>query len=253
MLYTDVPSSRLQCSICSAQPMQIQQHSEVTQDFPSGKGTLTSTLVVVLQHQSLNHVCLFGTPRTVACQAPLSLGFSRQENWRGLPCPPSADLPDAGMEAVFLTSPALAYRFFTTSTTWEALHIVTYIFRFFSMISYYKMLNIAPVLYSKSQLFICFTYSSLYLLIPHSQFIPPQLPLWLTIHLFCVCEPICFGKRFICIIFQISRINDIIYFFSQTYDRPQNYFLNKVLALSYYYYYLATLQGLCDFSSLTGD
>ena len=37
----------------------------------------------------------------VACQAPLSMGFSRQEYWGGLPCPPSGDLPDPGIEQGF--------------------------------------------------------------------------------------------------------------------------------------------------------
>ena len=43
---------------------------------------------------------------TVAHQAPLSMGFCRQEYWSGLPCPPG-DLPDPGIEPVFLTSLAL--------------------------------------------------------------------------------------------------------------------------------------------------
>ena len=59
------------------------------------------------------------TPWTVACQAPLSVGFSRQEYWSELPCPPPGDLPDPGMELASLLSPALAGRFFTTSATWE--------------------------------------------------------------------------------------------------------------------------------------
>ena len=42
-------------------------------------------------------------------------GFARQEYWSGLPCPPSGDLSDPGIEAASLTSPALADRFFTTS------------------------------------------------------------------------------------------------------------------------------------------
>ena len=67
-----------------------------------------------------SHVQLFVTPWTVVCHAPLSIGFSRQEYWNGLPCPPPGDLPDAGIEPVPLTSPALAGRFFTTSATWEA-------------------------------------------------------------------------------------------------------------------------------------
>ena len=44
---------------------------------------------------------------TVAHQAPLSMGFSRQEYWSGWPCPPLGDLPDPGTEPTSLTSPAL--------------------------------------------------------------------------------------------------------------------------------------------------
>ena len=57
---------------------------------------------------------------TVACQAPLSMGYFRQEYWSGLPLP-SPDLSHPGVEPGSLTSPALAVGFFTTSTTWEAL------------------------------------------------------------------------------------------------------------------------------------
>ena len=46
----------------------------------------------------LGCVRLFVTPWTVACQSPLSMGFSRQEYWNGLPCPPPEDLPNTGME-----------------------------------------------------------------------------------------------------------------------------------------------------------
>ena len=65
-------------------------------------------------------VQLFATPWTVAHQAPLSMGFSRQEYWNGLPCLPPGDLPDPGIEPECLMSPALAGKFFTTSTRWEA-------------------------------------------------------------------------------------------------------------------------------------
>ena len=56
---------------------------------------------------------------TVTCQAPLSMGFSRQEYWSGLPCPPPGDLPKPVIESVTLMSPALASRFFNSSTNWE--------------------------------------------------------------------------------------------------------------------------------------
>ena len=55
--------------------------------------------------QLLSHVSLLVTPWTVACQAPLSMGFSRQEYWSGLPFPSPGDLPDPGMEPI---APALA-------------------------------------------------------------------------------------------------------------------------------------------------
>ena len=72
----------------------------------------------MLSHFSL--VQLFETPWSVAHQAPLSMEFSRQEYWSGLPCPPPGDLPDPEIELVSLMSLALAREFFTTSATWEA-------------------------------------------------------------------------------------------------------------------------------------
>ena len=60
------------------------------------------------------------TPWTAACQAPLSMGFSRQEYCGGLPCPPPRELPHPGIKPASPVSPALAGKFFTTSTTWEA-------------------------------------------------------------------------------------------------------------------------------------
>ena len=73
--------------------------------------------------QSLSCVRLFATPWTVARQAPLSMGFSGQEDWSGLPCPPPGELPSPGIEPA---SPAVAGKFFTTKppvkywtwTTW---------------------------------------------------------------------------------------------------------------------------------------
>ena len=57
---------------------------------------------------------LFVTPWSVAHQAPLSMGFPRQEYWRGLPFPILGDLSDPGIEPVSPGSHALAGRFFTT-------------------------------------------------------------------------------------------------------------------------------------------
>ena len=56
---------------------------------------------------------------TVTSQAPLSMGFSRQEHWSGLPFLSPGDLPDPGIKPVYLISPALTGGFFTTGITWE--------------------------------------------------------------------------------------------------------------------------------------
>ena len=56
-------------------------------------------------------------PMTVDHQAPLSMEFSKQEYWIGLPFLPPGDLPDPGIEPISLKSPALAGRFFTASAT----------------------------------------------------------------------------------------------------------------------------------------
>ena len=77
-------------------------------------------------------VRLCATLWTVSHQAPLSMGFSRQQYWSGLPFPPPGDLPDPGIKPSSQASPTLAGRFFTTSTTWEA-----FILRYASIISQY--------------------------------------------------------------------------------------------------------------------
>ena len=63
--------------------------------------------VCVCMLSGFSHVRLSTTLWTVACQAPLSMGFSRQEYWSGLPCPPPGDLPDPGIKAVSPVTPAL--------------------------------------------------------------------------------------------------------------------------------------------------
>ena len=64
-------------------------------------------------------VWFFATPWTIACHAHLSMEFSRQEYWSGLPFPTPGDLPDQGIEPTFFVSPALAGRFFTTVPPWK--------------------------------------------------------------------------------------------------------------------------------------
>ena len=59
----------------------------------------------------LSHVQLFVTPWTAACQDPLSMEFSSQDYWSGLPLPTPGDLPDPGIKP---ESPALVGGFFTT-------------------------------------------------------------------------------------------------------------------------------------------
>ena len=71
----------------------------------------------------LTCVQLFVTLWTEAHQAPLSMGSSRQEYWRGRLCPPPGDLPNPGIKPTSLMFPALVSRFFTASATWEA-HIM---------------------------------------------------------------------------------------------------------------------------------
>ena len=59
------------------------------------------------------------TPWIVVHQAPLSMGFLRQEYWRGMPFPTAGDLPNPGIEPISFVSPAFVGRLYT-STTWEA-------------------------------------------------------------------------------------------------------------------------------------
>ena len=74
---------------------------------------------MLLSHFS--RVQLFATLWTVACQAPLSMGFSRQEYWGGWPFPPPRDLPDPGIEPAPPESPALAGRSFPTEPPGESM------------------------------------------------------------------------------------------------------------------------------------
>ena len=70
--------------------------------------------------KSLSYVQLPATLWTVARQALLSMGFSRQEYWSGFPCPPPGDLSNPRIKPMSFMSPALAAGFSTTSTAWKA-------------------------------------------------------------------------------------------------------------------------------------
>ena len=73
-------------------------------------------VVRVCMPSHFSRVRLLATLWTVACLTLLSMGFSRQEYWSGLLCPPPGDLPDPRIEPASLTSPALTGGFFTTIT-----------------------------------------------------------------------------------------------------------------------------------------
>ena len=81
-------------------------------------GFLQVFIACMLSH--FIHVWLCVTLWTTACQVHLSMGFSKQEYWGRLPCPPPGHLPDPEIEPTSLRSPALAGRFITTSAPWEA-------------------------------------------------------------------------------------------------------------------------------------
>ena len=82
---------------------------------------MSSRGMLLLLLSCFSHVQLFATPWTVAHQTPLSMGFSRQEYWSGLPCPSLEDLPHPRIKPVSLAYPALVGGLFTTSATWDAL------------------------------------------------------------------------------------------------------------------------------------
>ena len=76
--------------------------------------------------QSVSHVRFFVASWTVVHQAPLSMEFSRQEYWSGLPFPTPGKFPDPGIEPMSLMYPALAGRFFTTSAPREAQEVAMF-------------------------------------------------------------------------------------------------------------------------------
>ena len=83
---------------------------------------LSPSLFTRHYHNTVNQLCVLSRfshiqlcdPTDHNPPAPLSMEFSRQEYWRGLPCPPPGDLPNPGIKPTSLISPVLAGRFFTT-------------------------------------------------------------------------------------------------------------------------------------------
>ena len=95
--------------------------SKITWLVVVGDGVINAyyrALCAMPSHFSRVRLC---DPMRCSLPAHLSMGFSRQEYWNGLPCPPQRDLPNPGCKPTSLTSPVLAGGFFTVSATWKAL------------------------------------------------------------------------------------------------------------------------------------
>ena len=90
------------------------------------------------------------------------MGFSRQEYWSGLPCPPPGDLPNLGIKLASLRSPALAGRFFTTSNAWEFPEKCCYLMtQTFSLVLFiFKAISVKhqKTKYNKMR-YVCISYS----------------------------------------------------------------------------------------------
>ena len=106
---------------------------QIKSEYPEGKrgikkfhGSLRNLASV------LGHVQLLRTPWTVACQSPLSMEFSRQEYWSGLPIPSLGDLPNIWIEPMSLAFPALVGVFFTTEPRGKPFLPIMLWFMFFS-------------------------------------------------------------------------------------------------------------------------
>ena len=129
------------------------------------------------------------TPWTVARKAPLSLLFSRQEYWSGLPLPPPGDLPElGGTKPASLASPALACGFFTT-TTWEACththtHTHTHMHTFFSIMVYHRILNIVLCAIQKDLVILFFFFR-----------VPQLVMIYSFVYLFTVFFPLVFKTQ----------------------------------------------------------
>ena len=103
--------------------MRRKVHQTFTTDWSvliSGHNSWPILNYIIYVQSHFSCVQLFATLWTVARKSPLSMGFSRQEYWSGLWCPPPGDLPDPGLEPGSLRSPTLGGRVFIISATWKA-------------------------------------------------------------------------------------------------------------------------------------
>ena len=103
--------------------MKCKVHKTFTTEWSvliSGRNSWTILNYIIYVQSHFSCVQLFAALWTVARKSPLSVGFSRQEYWTGLSCPPPGGLPDPGIEPVSLMSPTLGGRFFIISAAWKA-------------------------------------------------------------------------------------------------------------------------------------
>ena len=105
--------------------------------------TYIHTYIYIYIHtHTLSHVWHFAALWTVACQAPLSIGFPRWEYWSGLPFPSARWRPDPGIKPMSPASPSLQGDSLPPEPSGKPTHICESLFRFFSLIGYYKILRI---------------------------------------------------------------------------------------------------------------
>ena len=111
---------------------------------------------------------------TVDRQSPLSMGFFRQEYWRGLPCPSPGDLPDPGIKPTSPAFPALAGGFFTTST----INVIKFII--------FLMFRKGLLVFLLPPSFPSFFFPSFPLSLPPPLPIEARIPLFMQIHPLCI-------------------------------------------------------------------
>ena len=131
-------------------------------------------LFAICELSCFSYVGFFVILWTVDRQSPLSMGFFRQEYWRGLPCPSPGDLPDPGIKPTSPAFPALAGRFFTTST----INVI----KFMIFLMFHKGL----LVFLLPPSFPSFFFPSFPLSLPPPLPIEARIPLFMQIHPLCI-------------------------------------------------------------------